>query len=54
MPPISVVASLLRLYLDDLSAAVQEELDTNNDSRDHHGSDDCACHGDDHVLSGDT
>jgi len=52
----SVAAVIVRslLYLDDLSAAVQEELDTNNDSRDHHGSDDCACHGDDHVLSGDT
>ena len=41
-------------YLDDFSAAVQEKLDADNDSSDHHGSDHCACHGDDHVFPGNT
>ena len=35
-------------------SAVQEELDTNENSCDHHGSNDCACHTDDHVFPGDT
>ena len=42
------------MYLDDVSGAVQEVLDTDKHSSDHHGSDDCACHTDDHVLPGDT
>jgi len=43
-----------RCYLDDVIGAVQEELDTNKNSCDHQGSDDCACHSDDHVFPGDT
>jgi len=44
----------VNFYLDDVSAAVQEKLDTDNDSCDHHGDDHCTCHGDDHVFPGDT
>jgi len=42
------------IYLDDFIGAVQEELDTDNNSCDHHGSNDCACYADDHVFPGDT
>ena len=40
-------------YRDDFVGGVQGQLDTDNDSHDHHGSDDCACHGNDHVFPGD-
>ena len=42
------------IYLDNVSGAVQEEFDTDNNSCDHHGNDNCACHGDDHVFPGNT
>lgn len=37
-------------YLDDVVGAVEEELDTDKNSRDHDGSDDCARHCNDHVF----
>ena len=43
-----------RRYRNEFVGAVQVEFDTDKNSCDHHGNDNCACYTDDHMFPGDT